>query len=103
MYFTIWSYCCRISSQLIVLVDSTGARCGQQSSSLAAGRYSFAEPMLFSRGISLKSSMWAKAKPTMDAPWVSVYCRSRSMSVQCRRTPSIIEVTSEAEQDLSWE
>ncbi|GGV97312.1 hypothetical protein GCM10015535_68490 [Streptomyces gelaticus] len=29
-------------------------------------------------------------------------CRSTSMSVQCRSTPSIIEATSEAEQDLSW-
>ena len=59
--------------------------------------------MFFSRGISLKSSMWAKAKPTMEAPWVSVYCRSTSMSVQCRSTPSIIEATSKAEQLLSWE
>jgi hypothetical protein len=97
VYFTIWSYCWRIRSQLIVLVDSTGARCGQLSSSPAAGRYSRAEPMFFSLGISLKSSMWAKAKPTMDAPCVSVYCRSTSMSVQCRSTPSIIDATSEAE------
>jgi hypothetical protein len=61
--------------------------------------------MFFSLGISLKSSMWAKAKakPTMDAPRVSVYCRSTSVSVQCRSTPSIIAATSEAEQDLSWE
>jgi hypothetical protein len=88
---------------LIVLVDSTGARFGQFSPSPAAARYSFAEPMFFSLGMSLKSSIRAKAKPTMDVPWVSVYCRSTSMSVQCRRTPSIIEATSEAEQDLSWE
>jgi hypothetical protein len=33
---------------------------------------------------------------------VSVYCRSTSMSVQCRSTPSIIAATSEAEQDFSW-
>ncbi len=59
--------------------------------------------MFFSLGISLKSSIWAKAKPTMDAPWVSVYCRSTSTSVQCRNTPSIIEATSEAEVDFSWE
>lgn len=58
--------------------------------------------MFFSLGISLKSSMCAKANPTTEAPWVSVYCRSTSMLVQCRRTPSIIEATSEAEQDLIW-
>jgi hypothetical protein len=85
------------------LVDSTGPRFGQLSSSPAAGRYSFAEPMFFNRGMSLKSSMCAKANPTIEAPCVSVYCRSTSMSVQCRSTPSIIEATSEAEQDFSWE
>ena len=47
--------------------------------------------------------MWAKANPTMDAPWVSVYCRSISAEVRCRSSPSIIEATSEAEQCLSWE
>ena len=47
--------------------------------------------------------MWAKANPTMEAPWVSVYRRSISTSVQCRSTPSIIAATSGAEQDLSWE
>lgn len=97
VYFTIWSYCWRIRSQSIVLVDSTGARCGHFSSSPAAGRYSRAEPTFFSRGSRLKPSMWAKANPTMDAPCVSVCCRSISTSVQCRSTPSIIAATSEAE------
>ncbi|WP_392842959.1 hypothetical protein [Streptomyces sp. LN500] len=46
MYF--WPYCWRIRSQLIVLVDSTGARQGQFSPSPAACCYSFAEPMFFS-------------------------------------------------------
>lgn len=57
MYFTIWSYCWAIRSQSIVLVDSIGPRFGQLPSSPAAGRYRFAEPMFFSLGISLKSSM----------------------------------------------
>lgn len=86
----------------MVRVESTGARFGQFLSSPAAGRYSLARPMFFSLGISLKSSMYANANPTMEAPWVSVYCRSTSMSVQCRSTSSIIEATSEAEQDFSW-
>lgn len=68
-----------------------------------AGRYSRADPTFFSLGSRLKPSMCANANPTMEAPWVSVYCRSTSMSVQCRSTPSIIEATSEAEQCLSWE
>ncbi|MFF7409781.1 hypothetical protein [Streptomyces lydicus] len=55
VYFTIWSYCWRIRSQLIVLVESTGARWGQLSSYPAAGRYSFVEPMFFSLGISSKT------------------------------------------------
>ncbi len=59
--------------------------------------------MFFSLGISRKSSMCANANPTIEAPWVSVYCRSTTISVQCRSTPSIIEATSEAEQLLSWE
>lgn len=59
--------------------------------------------MFFNFGVSLKSSMRAKAKLTMDAPWVSVYRRSTTTSMQCRSPPSIIEATSEAEQDLSWE
>jgi hypothetical protein len=41
VYFTIWSYCWRIMSQSIVLVESTRPRFGQLSSSPAAGRYSF--------------------------------------------------------------
>ncbi|KPL35668.1 hypothetical protein JI76_01420 [Streptomyces anulatus] len=57
VYFTIWSYCWAIRSQSNVLVDSTGARCGQVSSSPAAGRYSRAEPTFFSRGSRLKPSM----------------------------------------------
>lgn len=57
VYLTIWSYCWRISSQSIVRMESTGARVGHFSSSPVAGRYSFADPMFFKRGISLKSSM----------------------------------------------
>jgi hypothetical protein len=59
--------------------------------------------MFFSLGISLKSNVWAKANPTIEAPWVSVYCRSTTISVQCRSIPSIIEATSEAEHDFSCE
>jgi len=44
-----------------------------------------------------------EGEPDDGGAVVSVYCLSTSMSVQCRSTPSIIEATSEAEQDLSWE
>jgi len=40
-------------------------------------------------GIGSKSSMCAKANPTIEAPWVSAYCQSTSMSVQWRSTPSM--------------
>ena len=69
---TIWSYCWRIRSQSIVLVDSTGVRFGHFSSSPAVGWYSRAEPTFFNLGSRLKPNMWAKANPTMEAPCVSL-------------------------------
>jgi hypothetical protein len=43
------------------------------------------------------------AKATSDWPWLSTYCRSTSISVSWRSTPSIIAATSEEEQRRSRE
>jgi len=57
----------------------------------------------FRRGASSKPSNRQKAKPTALWPWLSTYCRWISRSVQCRRTPSIIDATSDDEHRLNWE
>ena len=102
-YLTIWSYWRAISSQSIGRADSTPPSCGHAWPCPAPGMYSRADPMFFSRGSSWKPSRWAKANPTTEAPWVSVYWRSISAEVRCRSRPSIIAATSDAEHEVTWE
>lgn len=59
--------------------------------------------MAFSRGRILKPRNLQKAKATSLWPQLSVYCLCTSMSVQCRRTPSIMDATSEQEYRLNCE
>ncbi|WSC11606.1 hypothetical protein OIE64_01070 [Streptomyces brevispora] len=56
VYFTIWSYGRTVRSQSFASVESTSARSGHFPSCPATGRYSFAEPMFFSPGTSVKPS-----------------------------------------------
>ena len=102
-YLTIWSYWRAIRSQSIGRADSTLLSPGQVALSPAPGPYNRADPMFFSRGSSRKPSRYAKANPTIEAPWVSVYWRLISAEVRCRSRPSIMAATSDAEREVTWE
>ena len=62
-YFTIWSYCWAISSQLIG-APSTGARFGYRLRPPVSAGWSFCEWMAFRRGRSWNPSRRQKAKAT---------------------------------------
>jgi hypothetical protein len=68
-YLTSWSYCRAIRSQSIERLEITAASPGHTGSSGSPGR---AAPMRFRRGSSRNPRRRQNAKPTIDAPWVSV-------------------------------
>lgn len=57
-----------VGSRVIVSGNGDGDGFGRVSSSPAAGRYGPVKPTFISPGSRWRSSMWAKAGPTLEVP-----------------------------------